>query len=614
MDKFVKKRSEPSTSSESVGKKTRLYNDSYLNYGFTSLDGKPQCVVCFQVLSDESMKPSKLVRHLESKHPAHKNKPLEFFERKLHTLRNQQTSICKSSHTDKSVLEASYLVALRVAKMSKPHTIAENLILPAAIDMVSVLIGVEEAKKLKKIPLSNDTISRRIDDMAADVRDQIILQVSSSEFFSIQFDESTDVANMSQFLCFVRYECDRDTSIKENMLFCKTVPGHATGQCLFDVFYEATRNYTNIDWTKCIAVCSDGAKAITGKNSGLMKILKDRLIPRAEWTHCFLHRHALVAKNMPENLNQILCEAVKMVNFIKSRPLQNRLFAKLCDEMGENKKSLLFHTEVRWLSRGKVLTRVLELRDELIIFFQDKQTPFSLFLQNNECMLLLAYLADVFSHLNDLNVNLQGRDKNILLMTDKVHAFIKKLDIWIIRLQSKNLDMFPLTSDYIEKNLNEQDTIIRHSLDCMKMHLRELKTQLTEYFPEDKNDFSKRWVLNPFSENVVAAAKLPVEIHDQLIEMSADKTLQLQFTSEDLNTFWLARRNEYGNLVTEALKILIPFATSYLCEKGFSSMVALKTKYRNRLLSLENNLLLCVSNVDPRMEKLLNEKQMQPSH
>ncbi|XP_067122519.1 zinc finger BED domain-containing protein 5-like [Centruroides vittatus] len=246
---------------------------------------------------------------------------------------------------------------------------------------------------------------------------------------------------MSQFLCFVRYECDRDTSIKENVLFCKTVPGHATRQCLFDVFYEATRNYTNIDWTKCIAVCSDDAKAITGKNSGLMKILRDRLIPRAEWTHCFLHRHALVTKNMPENLNQILCEAVKLVNFIKSRPLQNRLFTKLCDEMGENKKSLLFHTE---------------------------------------------------------------------------------------------------------------------------FGLRELKTQLTEYFPKDKNDFSKRWVLNSFSENVVAAAKLPVEIHDQLIEMSADKTLQLQFTSEDLNTFWLVRRHEYGNLVTEALKILIPFATFYL--------------------------------------------------
>lgn len=612
MDKFVKKRCESSTSSAS--KKTRLYNDSYLNYGFTSFDGKPQCVVCSQVLSDESMKPSKLIRHLETKHPAHKNKPLEFFESKLHTLRNQQTSMCNLSHTDKSLLEASYLVALRVAKMSKPHTIAETLVLPAAIDMVSVVIGVEEANKLKKVPLSNDTISRRIDDMAADVRDQIIEQVSSSEFFSIQFDESTDVANMSQFLCFVRYECG--TSVKENMLFCKTVPGHATGKCLFDIFYEATRNYTTIDWTKCIAVCSDGAKAITGKNSGLIKILKERLTPRAEWTHCFLHRHALASKNMPENLNDILCKAVKLVNFIKSRPLQNRLFTKLCDEMGENKKSLLFHTEVRWLSRGKVLTRVLELRDELIMFLQDKQTPLSLFLQDTESCLLLAYLADIFSHLNDLNVNLQGRDKNILLMTDKVHAFIKKLDIWIIRLQSKIFDSFPLTSDYIEKHLieKEQDTIIQHSLGCMKMHLRELKTQLTEYFPEDKNDFSKRWVLNPFSENVVAAAKLPVEIHDQLIEMSADKTLQLQFASEDLNMFWLARRHQYGTLVTEALKILIPFATSYLCEKGFSSMVALKTKYRNRMLSLENNLLLSVSNEDPRMKKILSGKQMQPSH
>ncbi|XP_067145044.1 zinc finger BED domain-containing protein 5-like [Centruroides vittatus] len=123
------------------------------------------------------MKPSKLVRHLETKHPAHKNKSLEFFERKLHTLRNQQTSTCKLSHADKSVLEASYLVALRVAKMSKPQTIAENLILPAAIDMVSVLIGVGEAKKLKNISLSNDTISSRIDGMDADVRDQIIQRV-----------------------------------------------------------------------------------------------------------------------------------------------------------------------------------------------------------------------------------------------------------------------------------------------------------------------------------------------------------------------------------------------------------------------------------------------------
>jgi hypothetical protein len=44
-----------------------------------------------------------------------------------------------------------------------------------------------------------------------------------------------------------------------------------------------------------------------------------------------------------------------------------------------------------------------------------------------------------------------------------------------------------------------------------------------------------------------------------------------------VDKFWLARRNEYGEMVTEALKKLVPLATSYLCEIGFSSMAAMKT-------------------------------------
>jgi hypothetical protein len=33
----------------------------------------------------------------------------------------------------------------------------------------------------------------------------------------------------------------------------------------------------------------------------------------------------------------------------------------------------------------------------------------------------------------------------------------------------------------------------------------------------------------------------------------------------------------------EAMNMLLPFATTYLCEHGFSTLMNLKTKYRNRL-------------------------------
>jgi len=51
-----------------------------------------------------------------------------------------------------------------VVKSQKPHTTAEKLLLPAAIDLASAMIGA--AQQLNLVPLSNDTMCRRIGDMA----------------------------------------------------------------------------------------------------------------------------------------------------------------------------------------------------------------------------------------------------------------------------------------------------------------------------------------------------------------------------------------------------------------------------------------------------------------
>jgi len=66
--------------------------DSYLKVGFiqcpdTDQLPRPQCVICATVLGNEAMKPSRLIRHLNTKLSDLVNKPIEFFVRKRDALK-----------------------------------------------------------------------------------------------------------------------------------------------------------------------------------------------------------------------------------------------------------------------------------------------------------------------------------------------------------------------------------------------------------------------------------------------------------------------------------------------------------------------------------------------
>ena len=63
------------------------------------------------------------------------------------------------------------------------------------------------------------------------------------------------------------------------------------------------------------------------------------------------------------------------LNFIRGRALQHRLFKAFCDEVGTKYSVLLLHTELRWLSRGRALNRVVELSQEMAIFLQEANHP-----------------------------------------------------------------------------------------------------------------------------------------------------------------------------------------------------------------------------------------------
>jgi hypothetical protein len=133
-----------STNGKSVRKrKNRKYDDKYLDFGFTSKEvddeERQQCVPCMNVLASECMLPSKLKRHLETTHPSVVSKSSDYFSRKLKELNQEKASFYKQASIPSNALLASYKVAHRIAKYMKPHTIAEELVQPAATDMVNLL-------------------------------------------------------------------------------------------------------------------------------------------------------------------------------------------------------------------------------------------------------------------------------------------------------------------------------------------------------------------------------------------------------------------------------------------------------------------------------------------
>ena len=100
------------------------------------------------------------------------------------------------------------------------------------------------------------------------------------------------------------------------------------------------------------------------------------------------------------------------------------------------------------------------------------------------------------------------------------------------------------------------------------------------FHKEMKNIQEKKWIVNPLQPGIKTGTSTKAE--EQLFDLSEDTLLKMDFNNKKLIQFWLSAENSYPILSIEALKVLLPFSTSYQCEIGFSAMVSIKNKFQNK--------------------------------
>ncbi|GBP24125.1 Zinc finger BED domain-containing protein 5 [Eumeta japonica] len=113
------------------------------------------------------------------------------------------------------------------------------------------MLDEKSVKHLSTVPLLNDTVPRRINDLASYVKLELVTRLQKTRF-ALQMDESTDVDGLAILLVIVRYPYE--SSFEEDMLMCSPLPTNTIG--IEFLFFERMSNeyrpsFVQWKWKSC---------------------------------------------------------------------------------------------------------------------------------------------------------------------------------------------------------------------------------------------------------------------------------------------------------------------------------------------------------------------------
>ncbi len=312
-----------------------------------------------------------------------------------------------------------------IAKSGMPFTVEENLIIPPVKEVISTVMERDPTQVVKALPLSNDTVSRRINEMGADSEEQLCAILRDTQF-SLPLDETTTADNNALLMAYVGYKAPNTQEMAEEFMFARYLVTDTRGQTIFNAV-DAYLREKAIPITNILTCATDGAPAMVGQYRGFTSLLKER-VPHVLTVHCVIHRHNLVAKAMSTPLHDSINIAVKVINKIKSHALNDRLFRQLCHANEEEFGRLLLYSDVRWVSEGNCLARFCELFDSVVEFLEEADAALAEKVCSSRCDIM--YLADFFDKMNEVTLKLQGNGMTLVKSKAVIQSLICKLTLY----------------------------------------------------------------------------------------------------------------------------------------------------------------------------------------
>lgn len=594
-----------------LNEENRVFNTQWeLDYFFIFVKDKMICLLCNAALT--SFKKSNAHQHYLT-HKDHKYAKLEGEAREaaLQKLKkekkNQQAGFSAFLNRNVTITDASYKIAHLLGKKGKPFSDVDT-IKDCIIEAVNCL-DPDKVAKYKELPLSRRTITDRQHDLAQNITDQLreILQ-DKNVYFSLALDESTDKTDSAQVLYFIR-AITNDFCCYEELLAMGTMTGRTRGIDILNNFKEICHQ-SKLNLDHLVSVCTDGAPSMKGKREGFVSLLKkeNSNLEKLISFHCILHQQNLCAKST--TLHDTMDKVIGIVNFIRVNALRHREFRQMLALDDETDIiDLPFYCKVRWLSRGQILSKVLSVQEQILTFYQDQGKPCEL--SDKEFCRNVAFLSDIMTKQNDLNISLQGKTKHIYDMWTKIQVFSKKLTFLKNLLSCLDVpeEHFPQLSKMLDKQKYKPDNLHNY-IDVLD--------SLIEEFSERFLDF-KEHVLEmklTFEPHLIDISEAPTELQMELIELGEDNNIKsLFYNKTDMIEIW-KNAVEYPRLRQHARRMLSCFGSTYCCESTFSYMTQIKSNLRTQITNehLEDQLKLRVSKLEPNIQLLSKKKQIQKSH